>query len=157
PRHRRIQPPGNRVDAGNRGRDVEVASLQGADEAPRTAAMHLTDSILNDYIDDELAPAERTSVQSHLAACADCRALVAELRSLQAASRDLPPVEPPSSAWTRIEQALRDPRAVPASAPQVRRGFPRLQWLAAAAVLLIAAGLTFRYFGPTGPKPEADT
>ena len=38
----------------------------------------------SDYLDDELAPSERTDVEAHLATCADCRAVLEALRAIVA-------------------------------------------------------------------------
>ncbi len=42
---------------------------------------------LSEYVDCALTPAERESVESHLAGCADCRAVARELQQLDAALR----------------------------------------------------------------------
>ena len=74
--------------------------------------MHPTDLTLSDYVDDELAGSPRDGVDEHLRVCSRCRALVAELRDLRAATTGLPPMEPPPGAWTRVESALRDSASV---------------------------------------------
>jgi len=91
---------------------------------------------LSGFADGTLPPRERADVDAHLAACHECRGLVAELRRVQSAIRQLPPLEPPRDAWPRIERALR------ASGAYKRPS--RWPWLAAAAAIIVAAlgGLT---------------
>lgn len=57
---------------------------------------------LSDYVDGELAPAERASLESHLAACADCRATLPELRDVVAAASSLRPVPPSEDLWPDV-------------------------------------------------------
>jgi hypothetical protein len=57
---------------------------------------------IGDYIDGTLAAADRAAVEAHLAACAPCRALAADLESVQAMARALEPLAPPPHVWTRI-------------------------------------------------------
>jgi anti-sigma factor RsiW len=62
--------------------------------------------ILRDYADDALPPAERADVERHLAGCAECRALVDDMREIRRAARSLEPRDPPVRAWMRIERAI---------------------------------------------------
>ncbi|MDP9202886.1 MAG: zf-HC2 domain-containing protein [Gemmatimonadota bacterium] len=52
-----------------------------------TSSVHLTEDQINDLVDGLLSVTERTSVTEHLAACADCRAEVAELSELVGIAR----------------------------------------------------------------------
>src|SRR5207253_2171120 len=89
--------------------------------------MHPTDLLLNDYVDEGLAAAERESVDRHLQDCDRCRAIVADLGELRQAVANLPPMEPPARTWVAIERALRESASAdsPATAP-VREPSPRL-------------------------------
>ena len=49
---------------------------------------------LSAYLDDALAPSERSGVEAHLGACADCRARLAELRATAMLIRALPEPRP---------------------------------------------------------------
>ena len=49
---------------------------------------------LSAYLDDALAPSERSVVEAHLGACADCRARLAELRATAMLIRALPEPRP---------------------------------------------------------------
>jgi anti-sigma factor RsiW len=91
---------------------------------------------LNEYVDGTLEAAERAAVEQHLAACAGCRAAVAELRTLLAQAGSLPQsIEPSRDLWGGIAARIGQ-RAT----WNLRRAF----WagaLAAAATLVIAFGL----------------
>jgi hypothetical protein len=81
---------------------------------------------LNDRLDGELDPAVAGALAEHLASCAACRALAADLERLRSAARALPDaVEPPRDLWRGIEVRI---------APRRRRVSYR--WLAAAAALI---------------------
>jgi anti-sigma factor RsiW len=56
---------------------------------PRGSGGHL-DDVLSAYLDDELAPAARREAEAHLAACADCRAELADVADARQAIRILP-------------------------------------------------------------------
>jgi hypothetical protein len=43
---------------------------------------HLSESLLNEFLDDELSEENRTVVKAHIAECIECRARVDELRGL---------------------------------------------------------------------------
>jgi anti-sigma factor RsiW len=112
---------------------------------------------LNDYVDDALPVTEREAVEAHVSTCAECRDLVAGLRSVVAAASTLNPVEPPRRAWTRIERELRSRR------PGTRTA--RWPWFAAAAALVLATFGGLRLAGvwqtrptssPTAIAPAAD-
>jgi anti-sigma factor RsiW len=127
--------------------------------------MHPTDLLLNDYVDEGLAAAERESVDRHLQDCDRCRAIVADLGELRRAAANLPPMEPPARTWTAIERALRSTSAdsqtsAPFREPSPRHashrdagegrssrvGRPVRLWggLAAAAALVVATLVGFR-------------
>src|SRR5258707_1896825 len=100
------------------------------------------DAQLNEYVDGTLAARDRASVDAHLAECAECRAAVAQLRSLAAAAATLPKsIEPARDLWEAIDQRIRH-RAT----WNVQRVSRRA--LAAAAVLIIALGL-YRLLPPS--------
>ena len=44
--------------------------------------MHLTETQINDYVDETLEPGEQASVTEHVHACAECRAEVAALQTM---------------------------------------------------------------------------
>lgn len=57
---------------------------------------------LSAYLDDELAAAERTAVEAHLAGCAGCRARLAELRATASLVASLPDIVPSRRLTPRL-------------------------------------------------------
>ncbi len=92
---------------------------------------------LDAWLDGDLADAERTEVEGHLAECAACAALHADLVALRNRARATPrEIPPPPAVWEAVERlTARDSRL----ATRESRRSPRSPWyLAAAAVLLVA-------------------
>ena len=89
---------------------------------------HLSDELLNGFVDGALDAAAREGVERHLAGCDACRADVARLRELVAGARALPrAIAPPHDLW-------------PAIAPRLGRRRARVPWwIGAAAVVVIGA------------------
>jgi anti-sigma factor RsiW len=92
------------------------------------------------FVDGSLDAEEQRGLERHVETCASCRALVADLRSIQAAAFTLDRREPPAAVWDRIRERV-------AAEPLPDRGrvlaWPRSRtawgvWLAAAAALLVA-------------------
>lgn len=112
------------------------------------------------YLDGELPPGERTEVETHLAACPACTALLADMTAVDAAAASLPAEAPegyfdafPSRVAARLGAASR-------TRARTRR-LPAWTWAAAAALLLaLVAPLTLRQPAPglvpaTPPTPWA--
>lgn len=97
--------------------------------------MHLSETTIHDYLDDELLEPASREVERHLEACEECRRWHAELEMLRRAIASLEPLDPPAFAWTRIASAL-----ARGSAPR------RLQWalVGAAAGLVVATAIGLR-------------
>src|SRR5205085_11028765 len=95
-----------------------------ADEPP----YHLTHETAAAYIVDKLDEIDHDSVVTHLEVCAECAAMVEQLRALSAAS---PAAQPPASTADR--RRLTWMQLWPVGLPQLR---PRQ--LAAAGLLLVA-------------------
>jgi tetratricopeptide (TPR) repeat protein len=92
-----------------------------------------------EFVDGTLDAAGQRELERHVAACADCRALVADLKTIQAAAFTLERREPPAHAWNAIRERV-------AAEPVSDRGrvlaWPRTRtawgvWMAAAAALLL--------------------
>lgn len=86
---------------------------------------------LEEYLDGELAAADRAPLEAHLESCADCRAELERLRKLEALLRRVPAGAPPDA-----DRFLADLRA------RSRRPVP-WRFLAAAAALLAAGAAYF--------------
>ncbi|HUP00417.1 MAG TPA: zf-HC2 domain-containing protein [Gemmatimonadota bacterium] len=128
---------------------------------------HLSEERLNDYAEGALAPADRQAVEDHLAACADCRAEAAGLRTLLADLERLPrEVHPPRDLLPQIETAARRPEVVPIDREGSRdragsrgRSLRDLRAPLAAAALglvVVTAAATFLFVQSRGPEPIAE-
>jgi anti-sigma factor RsiW len=107
----------------------------------------MTDTIadrLSDYLDGELSPAERASVDAHLMQCAACRATLDELRQVIARAGTLPDSAPDRDLWPDV--AARIGAAPPARVSIFRRmvtsrlSFTLPQLAAASLALMVLSG-----------------
>lgn len=101
--------------------------------------MHLSDELLNEYLDQALTPQARDEAVRHLAACADCAARLAALQALFADIESLPEVALSRSLAAPVTRLLRGRRALPR---WIRLTAVLESALAAAAVLLAAPVLS---------------
>ena len=83
------------------------------------------------YYDGELAPSGRAAVEAHLKDCADCRELLADLRSVSKLVAAAPMVDVTPQAMKRMQQAW--------WAAQDRGVLRVASWLTAAAAAIIFA------------------
>ena len=96
---------------------------------------HLTFEQLSDLA--ERAPGAEDR-EPHLAACGECRATLTRVRALVAAAHALPrEIAPDPELWPELRERVRRTPRRPA-----RSWTSRLVWLAAAAVVVLAAGIT---------------
>jgi len=96
------------------------------------------------YHDGELSPSDRAAVEAHLSECADCRELLADLRSVAQLVATAPMVEMPPQAMKRMQQAWWTAQD---------RGVLRVaSWLTAAAAAVIFAAVMF-----SSPSQRPDT
>ena len=123
---------------------------------------------LSDYVDEELTTAEREDVEAHLAACADCRLTLDDLRAVVDRAATLRDVTPGVDLWAGIEAQLEPPQrgvihrlsagasakagitAKRLSSWQVTLSLPQL---AAAAVLLVAVSAGSMWMLQPRPAP----
>jgi anti-sigma-K factor RskA len=113
---------------------------------------HWTDR-LSDYIDGDLTADERAACEAHLGSCAECRAVLEELRSVIAdATRD-PEQMPAMDLWPGIATRLeaQTPAPVEELRPRTRRISFSISELALAASLLIAVSAGVAYLLATRP------
>ena len=108
---------------------------------------HVDEGTLHAYLDNELPPGERASVEAHLAQCPTCRALLAEERALLERSTALlasaRPVERPVPPF---EQVRRAPR---------RRPWYLRTPVAWAASIVLAVGIGYYLREPDNSPPPA--
>jgi hypothetical protein len=124
---------------------------------------------LSEYIDDELTPAARAAVDAHLSECAECAALVADLRAVVSAARSVGEEPPTWDLWPGIARRLtprsRGPQVVAIESRRARRFSFSVPQLAAAsiAVALVSAGAVWFAIqggagtpGPTASAPRSE-
>ena len=115
---------------------------------------------LSEYVDGELEPSRRAAVESHLASCATCGAVAADLQSLVRAAGSLEDQPPAADLWPAVARRIAptpEARVVPLPARPARR--VSLSWtqLAAAAIALVvlAGGSMWLALSPEGALPGA--
>jgi len=124
--------------------------------------MHPNGLVINEYVDDALDRGERAEIERHLAVCAECRALVDDLRDVRRRAGALDATPPPARAWKRIERALAaEQRAGRRPGADGTSRFRRWWWLAAAAVLVLSTIVGLRYYRAAarltgGPTPATN-
>ena len=106
---------------------------------------------LSAYLDDSVAPEERTIIEEHLESCRECRGFLEELKNTAEYVRDLEEVEPPTWLAGKIMARVRDEAARKESI--IKRLFSplhvKLSIEAAALVLVTVTGyLVFRVSQP---------
>jgi hypothetical protein len=104
---------------------------------------------LSAYIDNDLSPGIRQSVEEHLRSCRQCARRLAELEAIIASARNLPPLEVSAGFKERIMNAIRwNPKPVLGM-----RGI-RLRFALAGTAFATAAVLVFLL---SGPRPSTET
>lgn len=109
------------------------------------------DERLADYLEGEIAPADRRTVEAHLASCLRCAALVRDIDGLRAEASALPELAPSRDLWDAIAERIEAP-VVPLVPParvsvvaRRRRPMDRMRLAAVAAGLVaVTAGVTYR-------------
>jgi anti-sigma factor RsiW len=106
-------------------------------------------------VDGALGPDDRRALERHLEGCAECRALVADLRTIRAAAFTLERYEAPPRVWSAIKARLEAPRPVSGEPASRWRGGAFNVWLAAAAALLLATSVGIVSLTTREPAPDA--
>jgi hypothetical protein len=106
------------------------------------------DDQLADYLEGDLPPAELRQVETHLASCVRCTALVRDLERIRSEAGELAELAPSGDLWNGIARRIEAPVVPFASrtAPNVTTGrrFERLRTAAiAAALVAVTAGITY--------------
>jgi len=110
---------------------------------------------IQEAVDGTIGSIRRAELDAHLAECAACRALLADLQRIHDAAADLPAIAPPDRAWLQIAGRLRLEGRISADAVAARPGRrPYVAWLAIAAALVIAAGSAVMLVVPRNTPPS---
>jgi anti-sigma factor RsiW len=120
----------------------------------------LQSDVLVDLVDGRLDAADQRDIERHLEACAECKALVTDLRSIRAAAFMLDRREPAAAVWTKLQASVKAeprPRARVLMLP-TRNNWG--VWLGAAAALILATvigllPLLNRNAATANPEPAA--
>jgi hypothetical protein len=100
---------------------------------------------LSEYLDDELAPAERAELDAHLRGCLACRRVLGELRRVTLHAAALSDAAPARALWPEVAARIGHPRVELAPADELaarRRTRPPLRWVVGlAAVLALGIGI----------------
>jgi anti-sigma factor RsiW len=128
----------------------------------------LQSDVLVDLVDGRLDSAEQRQIERHLEACAECRALVTDLRSIRASAFMLDRHEPSAALWTSLQtkiatESAATPRLLrmPAAVGRNLSGGGWAVWLGAAAALILATVIALlplmnrNAAAPTVDQPEA--
>jgi hypothetical protein len=110
-----------------------------------------------EFVDGTLDPARQRELERHVESCPACRALVADLKTIQAAAftldrRELPPHLLPALQARLADEPRPSGRARRLTFPVSRAA--RLAWLAAAAALLLITTAGIMSLTRPAPHPE---
>ena len=102
---------------------------------------------LADYLEGDAPDAVRAAVEAHADDCAECGALLADLRAIPVQAAALPALTPSRDLWSGIAERI-DARVLPLERPAARTIVPaRRSWarpaVAAAALVVATAGITY--------------
>lgn len=96
---------------------------------------------LQEQIDGTLDPVIARDLERHLEGCAECRGLAADLAAIADGAAALDPIEAPDHVWLQLAgRWRREQGVVLPQAPFARARRSSFHWLAAAAMLTVAAG-----------------
>ncbi len=109
-------------------------------------------------VDDTLDPRDRGPLDEHLAGCAACRDLLADLREIRSLAATLEPIEPPARAWHDVRRRI---------AAEDQPLGPRVEWLgwwsfgraavaaaAAMAAAILVIGPAYLALPPSSDTPD---
>src|SRR6185503_9157190 len=94
---------------------------------------------IQELIDGTIGGIRRAELERHLAECAECRSLLADMETIRQTAESLDPLEPPDRVWLQIAGRLRQEGRVQLPPARPTRS-PRYALLAIAATLVLAVG-----------------
>ncbi len=115
---------------------------------------------LSAYLDGELTGPARARLDAHLSGCAECTALLADLRAIVAAAPHYPGRAPARDLWQGIADRLEEADVVPIARSRTRavepagRRFGWTQLIAASlATAVVGGGAAWLALRPTAQQP----
>jgi hypothetical protein len=106
---------------------------------------------LADYLEGDMDATARAAIETHASSCAECRALLADLRTLQAEATKLPELSPKRDLWAGIAARIETPVVELKNGGTVERwrsGTQRRRnplWIGLAAAGLVAVTATITH------------
>lgn len=113
------------------------------------------DDVLSDYLENTISLPLRAAMDGHVASCARCSAILADVRSIVDRAAALPELKPSRDLWPDVAARLDSP-VVPISAAPSARRFRIPTWLglaAAAAVLIVVTSVVTHQWVTNGDAP----
>ena len=102
------------------------------------------DAALPDYLEGALDDSARGAVETHLRQCLRCAGLVRDIEKLRTKAASLPELVPARDLWEGIEARIAAP-VIPMARPERPRRFaPAWMGIAAAALVVATAGITYQ-------------
>ena len=120
------------------------------------------DERLADYLEGDLDFATRREVETHVASCVRCAALLRDLEHIRASAAELPELTPSTDLWGGIASRIDTP-VLPLTRPApnvvvARRNFDWVRRAAiAAALVAVTAGVTYTLTVAHGPHAETSS
>jgi hypothetical protein len=120
------------------------------------------DAELPDYLEGTLDGSMRASVERHLRECVRCTSLVRDLENITKDAALLPDLAPSRDLWAGIESRIAAPVIALGAAPaRARKVTPAWMGIAAAALIVSTAGITYtltaRTIRSNGVAPATST
>ena len=118
------------------------------------------DAALPDYLEGTLDDSRRVAVEGHLRECVRCASLLRDLQNINKEASELPDLVPSRDLWAGIEARIAAPVISIAARPErARRVSPAWMGIAAAALVMTTAGVTYmltaRSLRPGSPQAVA--
>jgi anti-sigma factor RsiW len=102
------------------------------------------DAALPDHLEGTLDEPLRASVAKHLSECVRCASLVRDLDKIRKEAASMPDLVPSRDLWQGIEARIAAPVIPLTARPEPKRRFaPAWMGVAAAALILVTAGITY--------------
>jgi hypothetical protein len=119
---------------------------------------------LEDFLERDVDDTTRAAIEAHALGCAECGALLADLRALRSSAANLPELAPSRDLWSGIAERIATPVVELKGARTAERANGKLQrrrgaWMGLAAAGLVAVTatvtheLTKRSIGAPAPVP----